>query len=167
MCICVWERQRSCFLQPHWWLKNRRSFQTRGCQATAHRLNLVGCLFSYSPELRIVFAFEKLGKKKVIKEYLMTRENDRKFRCGVQGYVFSEHSHAPSLRIVCMASTRPRSAWASTTDTGARSPKGLHLALYGSSLPTPRLDHLRLSFQSKALTLFKNKTNSITEFMDA
>jgi len=88
VCLCV--RQRSCFLQPHWWLKNR-PFQTRGCQATAHRLNLVGCLFSYSPEIRIVFAFEKLGKKKVIKEYFMTRENDRKFR------VFSKHSHAPSF----------------------------------------------------------------------
>lgn len=45
--------------------------------------------------------------------------------------------------------------------------KGLHLALYGRSLPTPRLDHLRVSFQNKALTFFKDKTNSITEFMEA
>lgn len=72
----------------------------------------------------------------------------------------------PHLWIVCMASTQPLPAWAFTTDTVVRSLKGLHLALYGRSLPTPRLDHLRVSFQNKALTFFKNKTNSITEFME-
>lgn len=52
----------------------------------------------------------------------------------------------PHLWIVCMASTQPRPAWAFTTDTVVRSLKGLHLVLYGRSLPTPRLDHLRVSF---------------------